>query len=108
MSISNWGMAFFVMTTSVNVFASPAPAVQSGWRPHQSNPYSGLFQPDPLVKPFEVTQATAPATPAKPKVVCGMTVIPVDPSPDPEFTKTPPDRSTKFTMRLIEPPICKP
>lgn len=90
-----------------SVFASPAPTAQSGWQ-RKSNPYSDLFQPSPLVKPSERTQVTQPSTPAKPKVVCGMTVIPADPSIDPKFTIAPPDRATKYTMRLIEPPICKP
>jgi hypothetical protein len=50
-----------------------------------------------------------PPTPAaKPKVLCGMTVIPADPSIDPKFTIAPPDRQTKYTIRAIEPPICKP
>jgi hypothetical protein len=105
----SWGVAFLVAAIFASEgSASPAPVAQSGWQPHKSNPYSGLFQPAPLVKPTEGTQATQPATSAKPKVVCGMTIIPADPSIDPKFTKVPPDRSTKFTMRLIEPPICKP
>lgn len=98
-------LATAMFTTDVS--ASPAPTAQSGWQ-RKSNPYSGLFQPFTPVKPNERTQATPPSTPAKPRVVCGMTVIPADPSIDPKFTIPPPDRSTKFTMRLIEPPICKP
>lgn len=105
---SSWGFALLATVIfASNVFASSPPVAQSGWQAHKSNPYSGLFQPAPLVKPTERTQATPPST-AKPQVVCGMIVIPADPSIDPKFTKTPPDRSTKFTLRVIEPPICKP
>lgn len=99
-----------ILTTifASNVIGSPAPVAQSGWQPHKSNPYSGLFQPAPLVKPTERAHVSQPPTLAKPKVVCGMTIIPADPSLDPKFARTPPDRSTNFTMRVIEPTICKP
>ena len=106
--LSSWGIAFlFTVLFTSDVFASPAPAAQSGWQ-RKSNPYSGLFQPAPLVKPSERSQATQPSTPATPKVVCGMTVFPADPSIDPKFAITPPDRATKYTMRAIDPTICKP
>ncbi len=106
--LSSWGTAFlFTAMFTSDVFASPGPAAQSGWQ-RKSNPYSGLFQPAPLVKPSERSQAAQPSTPATPKVVCGMTVFPADPSIDPKFTITPPDRKTKYTMRAIDPAICKP
>ncbi len=102
---SSWGMAFLGMVMfSSNALAS-APVAQ-GWRPNKSNPYKGLFQPAPLVKPDERAQLAQPST-AKPTVCC-MTMIPADPSLDPKFTKTPPDRTTKYTMRLIDPTVCTP
>ena len=105
---SRWAVALAVAATfASDVFASPTQVAQPGWQPHKSNPYVGLFQPAPLVKPGERTQATRPSTP-KPEVVCGMTVFPADPSIDPKFTVTPPDRATKYTMRAIDPRICKP
>lgn len=105
---SGWGIAFLTTTIFAGtVFASAKPVTQSGWQ-RKSNPYSGLFQPAPLVRPSERSQATQPSTPATPKVVCGMTVFPADPSIDPKFAVTPPDRATKYTMRAIDPTICKP
>ena len=99
--------SYFSTIFASDVFASPAPVAQSGWQPHKSNPYSGLFQPAPLVKPGEPAQLAQPSA-VKPKVVCGMTVILADPSIDPKFAITPPDRATKYTMRSIEPAVCKP
>jgi hypothetical protein len=105
---SSWGVALLLAAIFASeVVASSAPAAQSAWQ-RRSNPYSSLFQPAPLVKPGEHTQAMPPPPPAKPKVVCGMTVIPADPRIDPKFTIAPPDRQTKYTIRAIEPPICKP
>ena len=104
----SWGIGILVTAIFTgSVFASPASTAQSGWR-RKSNPYSDLFQPSPLVKPSEHTQVTQPSASAKPKVVCGMTVIPADPGIDPKFIVPLPDRPTRYTMRLIEPPICKP
>jgi len=105
-----WAVALVAAASfASDVFASPT-AAQPGWQPHKSNPYSGLFQPAPLVKPTERTQATQPLTPAKPKVVCGTTVMTADPSIDPKFKfMIPgPDRPTRFTIRAIDPAICKP
>jgi hypothetical protein len=105
----SWSIAFvFAALFTSQVVASPAPLSQAGWRPNKSNPYSGLFQPAPLVTPSERNQATQPSTPAKPAVVCGMTMRPADPSIDPKIAVTRPDRATKYTMRLIDPTICKP
>jgi hypothetical protein len=106
---SSWGFAFLgIMIFTSHALAS-APVAQ-GWQPNKSNPYRGLFQPAPLVKPTEPTVVTPPVTPAKPEVVCGTTVITADPSIDPKFRfMIPgPDRPTKFTIRAIDPAICKP
>ena len=101
-----WAVGFVLIAIASDVFASPAPVAQSGWQPHKSNPYGGLFQPAPLVKPAERSEAAQPSA-AKPKVVCGLTMHPADPSNDPKFAITPPDRATKYTMRLIDPAVCK-
>lgn len=108
---SGCGVAFLLTAIfASNALASSAAVSQPGWRPNKSNPYSGLFQPAPLVKPTERTPATQPLTTAKPKVVCGTTVITADPSIDPKFKfMIPgPDRPTRFTIRAIDPAICKP
>jgi hypothetical protein len=103
----SWSIAFLFALFTSEAFASPAPVSQPAWRPNKSNPYKGLFQPAPLVKPDQRAQLAQPST-AKPTEVCGMTMIPADPSLDSKFTKTPPDRSTKYTMRLLDPTVCKP
>lgn len=101
-----WAIGFVLFAIASDVFGSPAPMVQSAWQ-RKANPYSDLFQPSRPGKPNEQARATQP-TPAQPTVVCGMTIIPADPSIDPKFTRVSPDRSTTFTMRVIEPTICKP
>ena len=102
-----WAVGFVLVALASDGFASPAPLAQSGWQSHKSNPYSGLFEPAPLVKPGERAQLAQPST-GQPKVVCGMTVIPADPTIDPKFAIAPPDRATKYTMRLIDPAVCRP
>ena len=84
---SGWGVALLLAIFASNVVASPAPVSQPAWRPNKSNPYKGLFQPAPLVKPDERAQLAQPST-VKPTEVCGMTMIPADPSLDPKFTRT--------------------
>jgi len=50
-------------------------------------------------------QARAPVGP--PTVVCGMTVIPADPTVDPKsIKKIPEDKKYRFTMRSVPPGIC--
>lgn len=80
----------------------PAPSTRSfgALRPSHS-PYKELFEPRQSVQPIE-----APV--AKPKVVCGMTIIPADPAIDPKMAIAPKrDSNLKYTIRAIEPPICR-
>jgi hypothetical protein len=42
----------------------------------------------------------------QPTVVCGMTVIPADPSIDPGIRFTPPKDTTTFTIRAVQPELC--
>lgn len=70
-----------------------------------NNPYKKLFKPRELK---QVAQPPAQAVEAgRPRVVCGMTLIPVDPDTDPKFTKPIPDSATSYTMRVLRPPVCK-
>jgi hypothetical protein len=48
--------------------------------------------------------AKAPAAPA---VVCGMTLVPADPTVDPKMKVAKPERGVAFTMRVVPPTICK-
>ena len=41
-----------------------------------------------------------------PRVVCGMTVIPADPSVDPAMVKAPPGDRV-FIIRSVNPPLCR-
>ena len=44
---------------------------------------------------------------AKPSVVCGMTLMKADPKFDAKMRVAPKDTGTAFTMRSVEPTICK-
>lgn len=69
------------------------------------NPVAALV---PAVPPQAPANQSAPgATDPKPRVVCGMTVIPVTAAMDPHMVKSPPaDPNVTFSMRIITPPIC--
>ena len=68
----------------------------------QQDPYRDLFT---VQRQFKTATASIP----KPKVVCGMTVIPGDPSVDPKMAVTPKKRDGfEFKMRALEPPVCNP
>ena len=45
----------------------------------------------------------------KPKVVCGMTLIPADAAIDPKMLIAPKNNDPlKYTIRAVDPPICNP
>lgn len=44
---------------------------------------------------------------AKPAVVCGMTLVPADPKVDAKMRVPAPDSGVTFTLRSIQPTICK-
>ena len=74
-------------------------------------PLANLFgQKKPAPKPPKVDWnwrlSTEQAQPAKPSVVCGMTVIPADPKIDPKMRVAAPDGGVTFTMRAIRPAVC--
>jgi hypothetical protein len=70
-----------------------------------SKPYRSLFQPKG-VEQFARVQRSAPPPTDKPRVVCGMTIIPVDPKTDPKMVLEPRTDSTRYTIRAIEPSVC--
>ena len=41
-----------------------------------------------------------------PKIVCGMTVLPVDPRIDPKMIRRPSDSATTFHLKRIPPAVC--
>lgn len=86
------------------VSVSPA-AAQSKYAPEPANPYKNLFQPKTIEQAAR-SQQRADNT-AKPRVVCGMTLIPADPGIDPKIYVAPRNDATHDTMRVIPPAICK-
>jgi hypothetical protein len=77
-------------------------------RPAQSkDPYRKLFDTQTALKAALAQQLhTATSAPA-PKVVCGMTLIPANPTIDPKMmVEKPRSDGTKYTIRAVDPPIC--
>ena len=72
-------------------------------------PYARLFEArEALNKALPEKTAALPSAPKR-TVVCGMTVIEATPSLDPQIGVTPlKDQKTRFTIRAVEPPICRP
>jgi hypothetical protein len=44
---------------------------------------------------------------SQPRVVCGMTLIPIDPNVDPKIYVEPRRGDTRYSIRAIPPPVCK-
>jgi len=81
------------------------PAATSKWTPDKKNPYSKLFTParQPSI---QAASALPTGVAGKPEIKCGMTMIPADPSIDPLIAISPPN-GTRFTIRAIEPSVCR-
>jgi hypothetical protein len=77
--------------------------------PPKRDPYRGLFAPrmqQPERRP--APQAVPRAAPQKPKVVCGMVIVPADPTVDPRIRAQLPDTGVDYRIRTVRPSICKP
>jgi hypothetical protein len=70
-------------------------------RPAQSDPYRKLFEPQKAVR-----QPSANQKAARPKVVCGMMIVPADPKHDPSMVLQPKADGIDYTIRAIDPPTC--
>ena len=71
----------------------------------RSGPFAHLF-----VLPGDQALHATPAQPVlldKPRVVCGMTIIPVDPKIDPKMRVEQKNGNVWFTLRTVPPPMCK-
>jgi hypothetical protein len=75
--------------------------------PRSKTLFARLFAPS-AQQPNDTPSREPPLRQWKPKVVCGMLLIPGDPSVDPGIRVERRDSDTKFTIRAIEPPICWP
>lgn len=86
----------------------PAPSLSLRTPAPPRNPFGRLFRLTTL--PLEPTPRLADqsAAPAKPKVVCGMLVVPVDRSVDPQMRIEQPPPDITFTIRTIHPKDCMP
>ena len=91
------------------LFASGSSSQQAAQQlaPARPAPYKKLFQLQPLEEVARAQRREKAARPAAPRVVCGMTLIPVDPAIDPKMLVEPKNGDTRYTIRAIEPPICK-
>ena len=72
----------------------------------RANPYKNLFQ-SPDLKQVARAQASSPPPSAQPRVVCGMSVIPMDPNIDPKIFVPRPADPTRYPMRVVPPTVCK-
>jgi hypothetical protein len=86
------------------LLSSVVPALAQGSR---ANPYQNLFKPPDLKAAARAEQRDNATRASEPRVVCGMKVIPADPNIDPKIFVERPADATRYTMRVIPPPICK-
>lgn len=48
------------------------------------------------------------STDAQPRIVCGMTIVPVTPAADPKMVVSPkPDSRVEFKIRVVSPRVCR-
>ncbi len=106
-------LGFALLSTLADAASASAaqfqPFVRSGEQtasPGRRDPYRQLFQPEDKKTP---PSAPSPSVDRpQPRVVCGMTIVPADPTIDPKIAVKPrPDDTTRYAIRGITPPICK-
>jgi hypothetical protein len=73
----------------------------------QSSPAGPNLSPEVQRRQLELAVRAAAKLALKPKVTCGMTVIPADPTVDPKAIKPLPDQTTKHTLRQVPPGACR-
>jgi hypothetical protein len=88
---------------------TPNPTARFGALRPSQDPYKQLFaMQNNLSEALQSAQRSIDAPAPKPKVVCGMTIIPADPKFDPKMAIERKSDGTEYTMRTIDPPICNP
>jgi hypothetical protein len=111
----NAAVVVLMLVASVPVFGDQ-PAVQPNppstarfgalRQVNPSNPYSNLFKAQAALKKAVEEHGT---TGAKPRVVCGMTIIEANPRIDPKMAlEAPKPPDVRYTIRAIDPPVCNP
>ncbi len=70
-------------------------------------PFVSIFPVRP-VRPSQERPAIPSVDPdMAPRIVCGMTVIPVSGEADPDMVQSPPrDPKVTYSLRIIKPPVC--
>ena len=79
-----------------------------------TKPFASLFasQVQQTAKPLVsvtlpiVAQIVAPPAAMRPRVVCGMTIVPVDPGFDAAIRHVAPETGMRFTIRIVPPRVC--
>ena len=102
--------------------SAPAPGVNGGRLFPQPvtpstdvlRPFTNLFdtplQPDSKSRQmvmFQALQNLRSASNTKPTVLCGMTLVPVDPNLDAAIRHTVPRDGVRWTVRAVPPPACE-
>jgi hypothetical protein len=99
------GRAFAV---TVLIASSVGVSAQGLFKPRvEKDPYRNLF-----AEPLRASQSapildTRERVPQQPAIVCGMRIIPADPTVDPRIRVTPPS-DVEHTMRKVTPSVCQP
>jgi hypothetical protein len=99
------GTGFSLVGVAIALLVSASAAAQ------EFKPYTGPFGRKPVHKLPSIDWSWRPPADqnqtAKASVVCGMTLIPGDPKIDPKIRANVPDRGVVFTMRAVQPTVCK-
>jgi hypothetical protein len=90
---------FIGMTAAVVLVSLDVPLAGQSVPPGATNPQQR--------RQLEKAAQAAARLAMKPKVTCGMTVVPADPKLDPKAIKPAPDRTTKYTIRQVPPGACR-
>lgn len=94
--------------TQAGGIGEPAASLLQPQNKVRRNPYSRLFETPDLrtATPVQRLSAPRPET-SQPRVVCGMTLIPIDPNVDPRIYVEPGRSDIRYSIRAIPPPVCK-
>ena len=98
---------FVAFAAGALVLATAVPAGAQEFKP----PANLFGQKPPAPRPPKVDWNWRPSADqnaaARPSVLCGMTLVPADPTVDPKMRVAAPERGVAFTMRVVPPTTCK-
>jgi hypothetical protein len=87
-----------------SIVAPPTAARVGSLRPAHSDPHGKLFAPQKTVPQPAIESQRA----VKTRVICGMTIIPVEPKHDPLMVVEPKTDGIDYKIRALDPPLCNP